>query len=115
MAKRYQTGFSLLGLIFWGAIFGMLFVVGSQVAPTLIEYQAILKASKKAAQEGNSVAEVRAIFDRAGAIDNINSISGKDLDVTKEGDKIVAAFAYNRELHLAGPAYLLIKYSGRSK
>ena len=55
------------------------------------------------------------IFDKAAAIDDIKSISGKDLDVTKEGDKVVVKFAYQREIHLVGPAYLLLKYSGQSK
>ena len=61
------------------------------------------------------MAEVRSIFDKAGQIDDIHSISGKDLDVSKEGDKTVVAFAYTREVHLAGPAFLLLKYNGRSK
>ena len=37
------------------------------------------------------------------------------LVVSKEGDKTVVTFAYTREIHLAGPAYLLLKYDGRSK
>jgi hypothetical protein len=112
---KLQRGFSLLGMMFWGGIAACLFVVGAQVVPTVIEYQAILKASKKAANEGNSVAEVRAIYDRAAAIDNMSSVTGKDLEVTKEGDKIVVSFAYQREIPLAGPASLLLKYQGRSK
>ena len=110
-----QRGFSLLGMLFFGGIAACLFVVGAQVAPTVIEYQAIVKATSKAAREGNSVVEVRTIYDRAAAIDNMSSIAGRDLDVTKEGDKIVVNFAYQREIHLAGPAYLLLKYQGRSK
>ena len=39
-------------------------------------------------------------------------ITGKDLEVTKEGDKVVVSFAYQREIHLAGPAYLTLKYAG---
>jgi len=58
---------------------------------------------------------VRAIFDRAAAIDNIESVKGKDLEVTKNGDKIVVGFSYQREIHLAGPGYLTLKYSGRTK
>ena len=54
--------------------------------------------------------EVRSIFDKAAAIDNISSITGKDLEVTKENDKMVVRFAYQREIHLAGPAYLTLKY-----
>ena len=61
------------------------------------------------------VAEVRSTFDKAAAIDNITSVSGKDLDVTKEGDKVVASFAYQREIHLTGPAFLTLKYTGRSR
>ena len=110
-----QRGISFLGMLFFGGIVACLFVVGAQVVPTLIEYQAISKAAKKAANEGSTVPEVRKVFDLAGAIDNISSISGKDLNVTKEGDKIVVTFAYNREIHLAGPAFLLLKYEGRSK
>jgi hypothetical protein len=55
------------------------------------------------------------IFDKQASVDDIKTISGKDVDVTKEGDKVVVSFAYEREIHLAGPAYLTLKYAGRSK
>ena len=89
-------------------------VVLAQVIPTLIEYQAITKAANKA-KEGTTVPEVRAIFDRAQAIDDFKSVSGKDLDVKKDGDKVVVSFAYDREIHLFGPAYLVLKYQGQSR
>lgn len=112
--KSRQRGLSFLGLLVVGGLLAVTGVIGAQIVPTAIEYQAILKAANKA-REGNSVAEVRSIFDKAAAVDNISSISGKDIDVTKEGDKIVVSFAYQREIHLAGPGYLTLKYSGRSK
>ena len=112
--KHKQRGISFICLLFVGAVVACAFVLGAQVLPTLIEFQAITKAATKATA-GNTVPEVRAIFDKAGQIDDIHSISGKDLDVTKEGDKTVVTFAYTREIHMAGPAYLLLKYNGRSK
>lgn len=112
--KHQQRGISFIGILFVGAVLGFTAVVVAQVVPTLIEFQAITKAATKAAA-GSTVAEVRSIFDKAGQIDDIHSISGKDLDVSKEGDKTVVAFAYTREIPLAGPAYLLLKYNGRSK
>ena len=30
------------------------------------------------------------------------------------GNKVVVSYAYDREIHLFGPAYLLLKYRGRS-
>ena len=111
--KRDQQGITLIGLIFIGAILACVILVGAQVLPTAIEYQAISKAAKKAAQEGGSVQEIRGAFDRSATIDQITSIKGSDLEITKGNDgSPVVSFAYDRELHLVGPAYLVMKYEG---
>ncbi len=113
-SKSRQRGVTFFGLVFVGAVVASVGVVAAQAFPTFVEYQSVIKAVNKA-QEGNSVPEVRMIFDKATEIDAISSISGKDLEVTKEGDKVVVRFAYEREIHLVGPAWLTLKYSGRSK
>jgi Domain of unknown function (DUF4845) len=112
--KHQQRGISFIGILFVGVVVACVGILAAQVAPTLIEFQAITKAASKAAS-GNTAVEVRSIFDKASAVDDIHSISGKDLELSKEGDKTVVAFAYTREIHMAGPAYLLLKYDGRSK
>jgi hypothetical protein len=59
------------------------------------------------------VQQIRASFDRAATIDQITSVSAKDLDITKGPDgEPVVSFAYDREIHLVGPAYLVMKYEG---
>ncbi len=112
--KKNQRGISFIGLLFVAVVLACIGVVVAQVIPTVIEYQAITKAANKA-KEGTTVPEVRAIFDRAQSIDDFHSVSGKDLDVRKEGDKVVVAFAYEREIHLVGPAFLTLKYQGQSQ
>ena len=112
--NSHEGGFSLLGMLFVVGILASLGVLGAQAFPTVLEYQAALKAVQKASA-GNTVGEVKTIFDKAAQIDDINAISAKDLEVTKEGDKVVVKFAYNKEIHMFGPAYLLLKYVGRSK
>ena len=112
--KSRQLGISFIGILFVGGVLAFMGIMVAQVVPTLIEFQAITKAASKA-KEGNSVAEVRDIFDKAAQIDDIKSITGKDLEVTKAGDKTVVAFAYNKEIPVGGPAYLLLKYNGTSK
>lgn len=113
-SRSRQRGISFIGLVVVGSLLAMVGVVGAQMVPTYIEYQAILKAVNKA-KEGATPAEVRTIFDRASAIDDFKSVTPKDLEITKEGDKVVVSFAYQREIHLAGPAWLTLKYAGRSK
>jgi sensor histidine kinase regulating citrate/malate metabolism len=109
-----QRGISFIGLVFVAVVLGCLGVVVAQVIPTLIEWQAIDKAVNKA-KEGATVPEVRAIFDRAQAIDDFQSVSGKDLEIKKVGDKVVVSYSYQREIPLFGPAYLTLKYKGESR
>ncbi|MGJ7610540.1 MULTISPECIES: DUF4845 domain-containing protein [unclassified Variovorax] len=109
-----QRGISFIGLVFVAVVLACTGIVVAQVIPTLIEWQAIDKAANKA-KEGTTVPEVRAIFDRAQAIDDFKSVSGKDLDIKKVGDKVVVSYAYEREIPLFGPAYLTLKYKGASR
>jgi len=112
--RSRQLGISFIGLLFVGSVLAMAGVVAAQVFPTAVEFMAIQKAVNRA-KDGSTVPEVQSLFDKSGAIDDIKSISGKDLIVTKEGDKVVVSFSYEREIHLAGPAFLTLKYAGRSK
>ena len=109
-----QRGISFIGLRVLGVVLAFVAIVGAKVVPTATEYMSIVKAAKKAAGDGETVPSVRASFDRTAAVDYITSISGKDLDVTKVNDKVVVRFAYDKEIPLFGPAYLLIKYRGSS-
>jgi hypothetical protein len=113
--KSGQRGITFIGLLFVGGILAVSGVIVAQVVPTLIELQAVHKAAKKAAAEGGTVSDVRMIFDKAAQIDDIKSVAGKDLDVSKVGDKVVVSFSYEREIHLAGPAWLTLKYEGQTK
>ncbi len=114
-SKSKQRGITFFGLVFVGAVLAVTGVVGAQVFPTIVEYQAIKKAARKAAAEGNTVVEVRNVFQRAQDIDDFKSVNAKDLEITKEGDKIIVSFRYEREIHLTGPAWLTLKYFGNSK
>jgi hypothetical protein len=112
--KQQQRGLTFLGLLVVGILLALAGIVIAQVVPTYIEFLAVEKAVQKASA-GSTVSEVRTIFDKAATIDDIRTISGKDLEVGKEGDRVVVSFSYTREIPLAGPAYLVMKYQGRSK
>jgi hypothetical protein len=112
-----QRGITLFGLMFWAIVVGFLALLTMRVLPTLNEYFTIQKAVKKIATDGGStVPEIRSAFEKQKEIEySIQSISGKDLVITKENDKVVVSFAYDKEIELMKPVYLLIKYEGRSK
>lgn len=115
--RASQRGVTLFGLLFWAIIIGFVGYVLVRALPTVNEYLTIQRTVEKiAASQPATVAEARTAFDRQKDIEYaIQAISGKDLDITKVNDRVVISYAYEKELPLAGPVYLLIKYEGRSK
>ncbi|MCY4753397.1 DUF4845 domain-containing protein [Pelomonas aquatica] len=115
---RRQRGLTLIGLLFWGALIAVTAVVAMKLFPTVLEYYTIQRTVDRiAASNPATVPAVRSEFDRATITEySIQSIKSADLVVSKDGsDKVVIEFAYDKEIDLFGPVYLLIKYRGRSK
>jgi hypothetical protein len=117
-ALRYQAqGFTLLGLLFWSVIIGAVALIGMKSFEPLNEYWTVKRVVKKIAAQGlSTVPEVRAAFNRQKEIEYaIKKVSGKDLTVTKENDRLIIGFEYDSEVALVEPVYLLFKFKGDSR
>ena len=115
-SARRQSGVTLIGLLFWAVLLASVALLSMEVFPAVTEYRTILSMVNKIADSGGStVPEIRAAFGRATQIEyGVTSIDAKDLMVTKEDDRVVISFAYDKEIPLFEPVYLLIKFEGRS-
>ena len=115
--RRLQTGVTMFGLVFWAVLIGFFAYVAVRVLPTVNEYLTVQRLVEKvAAAAPASVPEARNAFDKLKEIEfSVQSISGSDLEITKEGEKVVIKYAYSKEIPLGGPASLLIRYNGRSR
>ena len=112
---RRQRGITLFGLLFWAIVVGFLALIAMRVLPALNEYFTIKRTINKITSEGSTVPEIRNAFERQKTIEySIQTISGKDLSITKENDKVVVSFAYDKEIELMKPVFLLLKFEGRS-
>lgn len=111
---KYQRGVALSGLIFWGIVISLAAVLGMKVTPTTIEYYKILKDCKAVVAKmspDSTVADVRKAFDRFSEIDQFD-FDSKQLDISKDGGKIVIEFAYEKRIPLFWNVSLLIDYKG---
>ena len=115
--RPLPRGVTLIGLLFWAALVGFGAYLAIRTLPTINEYMTIMRAINQiAANNPTTVAEVRQSFDRQREIEySITAVTGKDLEVTKENERVVIGFAYEKEVPIYGPVFLLIKYEGRSK
>jgi uncharacterized membrane protein YhiD involved in acid resistance len=111
---KHQRGISLFGLLFFGFILAFVGIVTAQVLPPLNEYLSIKKHINTVKSQGTTVQEIRQKFDATAYAQDIKTLEGKDLDITKENDKIKIKFAYNKEVPVMGPVSLLIKFAGQS-
>jgi Domain of unknown function (DUF4845) len=113
----HQRGLTLIGLLAWAIVVGFIGYLLVRVVPTVTEFYTIQGVVDRiAASPANTVPEIRSSFDKQRQIDaTISSVESKELDITKENGRVVISFAYEKEIELFGPVFLLIKYAGRSK
>lgn len=116
---KRQRGISLIGLILSGTVIISVAIVSIKTAPSVLEYLSILKVIRTMdasgeLKAGSSIADIRKSFERRAYIDAVTSISGADLDVSKEGNNLVVSFQYEKKIPIVGNVSLCIDYSGRS-
>jgi len=87
-----QRGLSLMGLIVTLAILGFLAVMGAKLLPVYIEYfsvKKILAAMDYNGETKGTVAEIRRHYETRNAIEDVKSVQGSDLEITKEGAETI--------------------------
>jgi hypothetical protein len=109
---RKQQGVSLTGLIFVMAVLGVAAVFAMKVFPTFLEYRAIKDGIAAAKASGGTVAEMQATFNKNADINRVDSITGKDLVISKDSGETELSFAYEKRIPLAGNVSLVIDYAG---
>lgn len=112
-----QRGVALSGLLVWGIIIALVAVLGMKVGPEYLDYYKILKSVKSISTgaANQTVPEIRAAYDRYADVNYINTLKGADLDISKENNSVVIAFAYERRIPLFYNVSLVIDFEGSSK
>lgn len=109
-----QRGVTLMGLIVGLFIVVVLALFAMRVIPSFLEYRTAKSAIEAVARQAQSPADVRKMFETRTAIDNV-SLKPSDLEITREGNQMVIAFAYRKEVPLFGNVGLYIDYAADSK
>jgi hypothetical protein len=111
-----QRGVAISGLLIWGVGIALAAVLAMKVGPEYLDYYKVTKAVKIIASgaSGKTVADIRSSFDRQADIDSIKSVVAADLDISKEGNAVVIAFAYEKRIPLFYNVSLLIDFQGSS-
>ena len=89
---RKQQGLSLWNLIIGLSVLGFLGVMAAKLMPAYVEFFAVKKMFAAMDQAGDlkgSVRDIRASYEKRNAIEDVKSVRGDDLEVSKEGGEAV--------------------------
>jgi hypothetical protein len=112
-----QRGVSLGALLIILVILVLIVIMGLKVLPAYMEYFKIKGGVEAIAQEKRSATpnDIRKAFDARATIDDINSIKGSDLEITKDGNEVVVSAAYRKEIPLFANVGVHIDFTATSK
>ena len=102
-----QRGVSLTGLIITLAVLGFLAVMAAKLMPAYIEYYTVKKMFSAMDQAGDlkgTVRDIRRSFDTRNAIEDVKSVKGEDLEITKEGGETVITATWSTKVPLVSNA-----------
>lgn len=111
--RNRQRGISPIGVLIVGALLGFALLLGFRTVPAINEYMAVQRIIKAVAEEGDrgaSVADLRRSFDKRGQIDDVTSITGADLEISKDSGKVQIEVGYERRVPVAGNVSLVIDF-----
>lgn len=114
---RPQRGLTLFGLLVWAVFVGFLGLMAIRIWPSLNEYTTIQQSVTrimKADPRPSSAADIRKAFEHQRTVEySIETLKGADLEIeTLPDNRLQTSFAYDKEVPVFGPVFLLIKYRG---
>jgi hypothetical protein len=116
--RQRQRGLTITGFIFVAVVAVVAVMIGARMVPAYIEAYSVKKVMEKTlqdAKEGFTLYQFRRDFDLKASADYIESVQGSDIEVTKEGNELVATASWTRTLHLVGNVSLLLEFETTAK
>ena len=98
-----QRGVSLTGLIITLAVLGFIAVMAAKLMPAYVEYFTVKKMFSAMDQAGDlkgTVRDIRRSYDTRNAIEDVRSVKGEDLEITKEGGETVITATWSNKVPL---------------
>lgn len=115
---KKQRGATLIGMVIIAALAVFVVVIVAKLTPTYIEYWSVNKIMSAMAQDpalqDMSSREIRNSFNRRADIDSVTSISGDDLDISREDGKVAVSVDYSTKVHLFGNVNACMDFSSSS-
>jgi len=109
---------SLSGLLVICVLLIAFTLLGFKLFPAYAEFLTVQKAVTEIVRNPeyrSSTKEIQAAFDRRATIDNIRAVGGKDLDISKEGDRVTVTASWSVKVPLFYNVSACMDFEARSE
>ncbi len=114
-----QRGISGAGVVVGLVIGAFVFLLGIKLMPVYLEMFSVKKVMASLAQseelKSGTVSDIRKGFDKRSVVDNIESVKGIDLEISKEGGETIVVAAWQAKVVLMKGYTLYVDFSVSSK
>jgi len=113
---RDQRGISMIGFLFVIAVLLVAALLAFRMIPSYIEYYTVQKALDEALRDTNdpTLATIRRSVERKLSADYVDSVSWKDVQMTKTGNSITTFVSWEKKLPLVSNVSLLLEFNAEA-
>ncbi|HYC36901.1 MAG TPA: DUF4845 domain-containing protein [Usitatibacter sp.] len=111
---RKQRGITITGTIITLAVLGFIAVMAAKLMPAYVEYYGVKKILKSMESSGGTkgtVKEIRYAYEKFNAIEDVKSVRGEDLEITKSGGEAVVSANWSVRVPLVGNVSACLDFS----
>ena len=110
-----QRGLSMIGFLFVAAVLMVCALLAFRMIPSYIEYYTVQRALEEALASGDlSPTTIRRAVERKLSADYVDSVTAKDVQVTKSGNKVTASLSWESKLPLVHNVSLLMEFNAEA-
>lgn len=95
---RKQRGITITGTIVTLGVLGFVGVMAAKLMPAYLEYASVKKIFKTMEQGGQTkgtVRDIRYAYEKLNAIEDVKSVRGEDLEISKQGGETVISATWS--------------------
>jgi hypothetical protein len=111
--RRRQRGITLIGMLFLVSFIGLFVFAAVRLTPVYMEYMNIVKAHnslKGDAGGGGNVAAIQRALDRQFDIDDVHSVTAKDIEIARDGGELTVHATYDAYTPFIGNVGFLVHF-----
>jgi hypothetical protein len=111
---KLQRGISLMGTIITLAVLAFVGIMAAKLLPSYLEYFTVKKVLATMQQAGDTkgtVRDIRYAYEKRNAIEDIKSVRGEDLEITKEGGESVVSANWSVRVPMVGNVNACLDFS----